>query len=160
MLAQIPSCCSGPVSFDVRPRQYRHPSPTTVKGNNVAAELTLLLGPLQNLLGWFQKNRLHKDAQKDAALESINRALFASMRYAEEQRNSNIEDRSREFELAELWANAAAKVRHASQDLSSRLQDKSIYWTKQMKWSHEEVVRRRIDFEAIQSEIAQLLDNQ
>ena len=112
------------------------------------------------MLGWFQKNRLHKDAQKDAALESINKALFASMRYAEELRISNVEDRSREFELAELWANAAAKVRHASQDLSSRLKDKSIYWTKQIKWSRDEVVRRKIDFEAIQSEITKLLDNQ
>lgn len=126
----------------------------------MAAELTFLIGPLQNLLGWFQKNRLHKDTQKDAALESINKALFASLRYAEELRNTNSEDRTREFELAELWANAAAKVRHASQNLSSRLQDKSIYWTKQIKWSRDEVVRRRIDFEAIQNEITQLLDNQ
>jgi len=48
----------------------------------MTAEATVLLGPLQSLLGWFQKNRMHKDEQKDAALEAINKALFASMKYA------------------------------------------------------------------------------
>ena len=120
-------------------------------------EATVFLGPLQNLLGWFQKNRMHKDEQKDAALEAINRALFASMKYVEEQQRSNLPNREREFELAELWANAAARVSHASSELSVRLQDKSVYWTKPIKWSRDEVLEKRIDFEAIQREIRQLI---
>ena len=123
----------------------------------MAAETTILLGPLQNLLNWFQKNRQHQDAQKDAALEAINKALLASMRYVEEQRESDVYDRDREFELAELWANAAAKVRHASEDLAMRLQDKSVYWSTQIKWSRQEVLLKRIDFEAVQHEIKLLL---
>ena len=123
----------------------------------MAVEASILLGPLQNLLSWFQKNRQHHDAQKDAALEAINKALFASMRYSEEQKEPQALDRSREFELAELWANAAAKVRHASEDLSMRLQDKSLYWSKNIKWSREEVLLKRIDFEAVQHEITLLL---
>lgn len=123
----------------------------------MAVEATILLGPLQNLLSWFQKNRQHQDAQKDAALEAINKALFASMRYVEEQRESDASDRDREFELAELWANAAAKVRHASEDLAMRLQDKSVYWSTQIKWSRQEVLLKRIDFEAVQHEIKLLL---
>jgi len=100
---------------------------------------------------------MHKDEQKDAALEAINKALFASMKYVEEQQGLNQPNRDREFELAELWANAAAKVRHASLGLSAQLQDKSIYWTKPIKWSREEVLRKRIDFVAIQHEIKQLI---
>lgn len=123
----------------------------------MAVEASILLGPLQNLLGWFQKNRQYHDAQKDAALEAINKALFASMRYSEEQKEYQTLDRHREFELAELWANAAAKVRHASEDLSMRLQDKSLYWSKNIKWSREEVLLKRIDFEAVQHEITLLL---
>ncbi|MEJ5999630.1 hypothetical protein [Paucibacter soli] len=121
------------------------------------AEAAALLGPLQSLLAWFQKNRMHKDEQKDAALEAINKALFASMKYAEEQRLLSQPIREREFELAELWANAAAKVRHASEELAMRLQDKSVYWSQPVKWSREEVLLKRIDFEAIQHEIKQLL---
>jgi hypothetical protein len=121
-------------------------------------EATILLAPLQNLLSWFQKNRMHKDEQKDAALEAINKALFASMKYVEEQRPSSKPNRKQEFELAELWANAAAKVRHASKDLSMVLQDKSIYWSNEIKWSREEVLEKRIDFEAVQREIKQLLN--
>lgn len=120
-------------------------------------EATVFLGPLQNLLAWFQKNRMHKDDQTDAALEAINMALFASMRYVEEQQRSNQPNREREFELAELWANAAARVRHASSELSERLQDKSLYWAKPIRWSREEVLEKRIDFEAIQREIRQLI---
>lgn len=123
----------------------------------MTVEASILLGPLQNLLGWFQKNRQHRDAQKDAALEAINKALIASMKYSEEQKESQILDRDREFELAELWANAATKARHASMDLSERLQDKSVYWSKKIKWSREEVLRKRIDFEAVQHEISILL---
>ena len=120
-------------------------------------EALALLGPLQNLLTWFQKNRMHKDEQKDAALGAINKALFASMKYVEEQRHNGASDRAREFELAELWANAAASVRHASSDLAMRLQDKSVFWSEEIKWSREEVLLKRIDFEAVQHEIKQLL---
>lgn len=123
----------------------------------MTADATILLGPLQNLLGWFQKNRQFKDAQTDAALEAINKALYASMRYAEVQRNADQPDRQREFELAELWGQAAAKVRHASLELAERLQDKSVYWSSNVKWSREEVLLRRIDFEAVQHEIKLLL---
>lgn len=109
----------------------------------MSVEASALLGPLQNLLAWFQKNRLHKDAQKDAALEAINKALIASMKYSEVQIESRAADRDREFELAELWANAATKVRHASIELAERLQDKSVYWSRQIK-----VVSRRSSSEA------------
>ena len=48
----------------------------------MSMEASVLLGPLQSLLGWFQKNRQHQDAQKDVALEAINKALIASMKYS------------------------------------------------------------------------------
>ncbi|WP_428384137.1 hypothetical protein [Nevskia ramosa] len=123
----------------------------------MSVEATVLLGPLQNLLGWFQKNQMHKDQQKDEALAAINKALFASMKYSEEQQQSGLTNRDREFELGELWAHAAAKVRHASDDLAMRLHDKSIFWSSSIKWSREEVLLKRIDFEAVQHEIKLLL---
>ena len=123
----------------------------------MSMEASVLLGPLQSLLGWFQKNRQHQDSQKDVALEAINKALIASMKYSEEQSESQTPNRDREFELAELWANAATKVRHASIELAERLQDKSVYWSRQIKWSREEVLLKRIDFAAVQHEISLLL---
>ena len=123
----------------------------------MSMEASVLLGPLQSLLGWFQKNRQHQDAQKDVALEAINKALIASMKYSEEQSESQTPNRDREFELAELWTNAATKVRHASIELAERLQDKSVYWSRQIKWSREEVLLKRIDFAAVQHEISLLL---
>lgn len=123
----------------------------------MSVEASVLLGPLQSLLGWFQKNKQHQDAQKDVALEAINKALIASMKYSEEQSEPQTPNRDREFELAELWANAATKVRHASIELAERLQDKSVYWSRQIKWSREEILLKRIDFAAVQHEISLLL---
>ena len=120
-------------------------------------EAAVFLQALKDLLSWFQKNRMHQDAQKDAALEAIHKALLASMQYAEEQRDLNLSNRVREFELAELWANAAVKVRSVSKDLAIRLQDKSVFWSAQIKWSKEEVLLKRIDFVAIQDELKLLM---
>lgn len=124
----------------------------------MSVEASVLLDPLRGLLQWFQRNRIHKSERKDAALEAIYKALFASLRYVDEQRESNQPDRQREFELAELWADAAVKVGHASQQLSLRLHDKSIYWASSIKWSREEVLLKRIDFEAVQHELKALLE--
>lgn len=123
----------------------------------LSATAPLLLSSLHSLLAWFQKNRLHTDRQIDEALDAINKALIASMKYVEECQSPTALDRSREFELAELWATASARVRHVSQDLATRLHDKSIYWRQPMKWSRDEVVNRKIDFESVQQEFAKLL---
>jgi hypothetical protein len=120
-------------------------------------DASVLLGPLKSLLDWAQKNRMHKDQQTDAALMAINRALHASMRYVETQRGSDTPDRDRELELAEMWSEAAAKARYASEDLMNRLQDKSVYWRKELKWSREEVVAKKIDFDSVERSFNELL---
>ena len=48
----------------------------------------------------------------------------------------------KEYELSQLWADAAIKARHASKDLAVRLNDKSAYWSEKLKWSREEVLAR------------------
>lgn len=123
----------------------------------MSATASLLLNSLHSLLAWFQKNRMHTDAQTDEALDAINKALIASMKYVEEGRSAAAPDRAREFELAELWATASARVRYVSQELATRLHDKSVYWRQMMKWSRDEVLNRRIDFESVQQEFQKLL---
>ena len=123
----------------------------------MAAELTVFLGPLQSLLAWFQKNRGVKDEQKTLALNAMNKALIATRKYIETKGTDGPADRAREFELAELWADAATKARYASGELAARLNDKSHYWSKPLKWSHEEVLLKRIDLESVQHEVKQLL---
>lgn len=123
----------------------------------MAAELTVFLEPLQSLLAWFQKNRSVKDEQKTLALNAMNKALIATRKYIEAKGTDGTADRTREFELAELWADAATKARHASGELAARLNDKSQYWSESLKWSREEVLLKRIDLESVQHEVKQLL---
>lgn len=123
----------------------------------MSAELTVFLGPLQSLLAWFQKHRGVKNEQKDLALHAMNKALIATKMYLEEKGSEGSADRTREFELAELWADASTKARHASGELAARLNDKSQYWSEPLKWSREEVLLKRIDLESVQHEVKQLL---
>lgn len=123
----------------------------------MSPELTVFLGPLQSLLAWFQKHRGVKDEQKDLALHAMNKALITTKKYLEEKGVDGPADRAREFELAELWADAATKARHASGELAARLNDKSQHWSEPLKWSREEILLKRIDLESVQHEVKQLL---
>lgn len=59
--------------------------------------------------------------------------------------------------MAQLWAEAATKARHASKELAERLQNKSLYWSEEFKWSREEVLSKQIDIESIQEQVLDLL---
>jgi hypothetical protein len=118
--------------------------------------LSVLLAPLQNLLSTFQLERHYKDEKKDIALAAINKALLETKRYLECGGEERV-DREREFELAGLWADAAAKSRYASNEIARRLQDKSLYWSGTLKWSREEVLMKQIDFDSIERTISELL---
>jgi hypothetical protein len=118
-----------------------------------AGEVSVFLGPLQTLLKYLQKDRHHRSEAKDAALLALDEALLATKKYLELTR----EDRTEEYRLASLWGAAAVKARHASTELAVRLQDKSVYWSDRFKWSREEVIRRRIDFDALERDFRRLL---
>lgn len=119
--------------------------------------LSVLLVPLQDLLGTFQQERHYNEDKKDAALLAINKALLETKRYAEKTEGTNSIDRDREYELAQLWAQAATTVRYASVELAERLQNKSLYWSEDFKWSREEVLSKRIDLDSIQRQVMALL---
>jgi hypothetical protein len=116
--------------------------------------LSVLLSPLQSLLNTFQSERHYRDDRKDAALLAINKALIETKRYME---TCGSIDREREYNLAQLWAEAAAKARYSSAALAERFQNKSLYWTEELKWSREEVLSKQIDFDSIQEQVVQLL---
>ena len=115
--------------------------------------LSVLFGPLQNLLGTFQSERRYKDDKKDAALLAINKALIETKRYVEKSEGTTSVDRDHEYQLAQLWAEAATKVRYASIDLAERLQNKSVYWSEDFKWSRDEVLSKQIDLDSIQRQV-------
>lgn len=121
--------------------------------------LSGLLSPLQSLLNTFQPERHYTDEKKDAALLAINEALIETKKYLEECADKKCSDRDREFKLSALWSNAAVKARYASNELASRLQNKSLYWSGTLEWSREEVIDKKIDLESIQNEILSLLNH-
>ena len=119
--------------------------------------ISVLLAPLQNLLNTFQSERHYKDDKKDAALSAINEALLETKRYIEESDGKDGFDRKREFALAKLWGDAAVKARYANAEMASRLHDKSLYWSEQLKWSREEVLAKKIDFESLHNTLNELM---
>ena len=118
------------------------------------ADFSVLLAPLQGLLTYFQEDHRVREEKKDAALLAIKTALIESRKYVELSGGC---DREKEYDLAQLWADAAVKARHASQDLAERLNDKSAYWSGNLEWSREEVLARRIDFASVEAAVNELL---
>lgn len=119
--------------------------------------MSTLFAPLQSLLKIFQTERHYTDEKKESALLAINEALIATKEYVNESRGVKRFDQKREYELARLWAVAAAKSKQASAELATRLQDKSLYWSDTFEWAAEEVKKRKIDFESLEREIHALL---
>src|SRR5713226_1223798 len=104
--------------------------------------LSVLFGPLQDLLGKFQSERHYTDEKRDSALLAINKALIETKRYIEVSESAHSFDRNQEYALAEL---------------AERLQNKSLYWSEEFKWSREEVLSRQIDIDSIHDEVLALL---
>ena len=118
---------------------------------------SVFFAPLQGLLSYFQQDRHYRDDKKDAALLAIQTALIETRKYVEESGGDKCFDRDKEFRLSTLWAEAAIKARHVSNEMAQRLNDKSMYWSDQFEWSHEEVSSRQIDLDSIQDQVSALL---
>lgn len=116
---------------------------------------SVFLGPLQGLLNTFQSERHYKDKKKDDALIAIQKALLETKKYVE--LSGSVDDRAKEYELAQLWVEASIKARHASKELMRRLHDKSKYWADTIEWSSDEILDRRIDFLSIENQLDELL---
>lgn len=56
----------------------------------------------------------------------------------------------KEYEIAELWEGASVKVMPANEGITTRLQDKSNFWSDKIEWSWAEVIDKGIDFSAIE----------
>jgi hypothetical protein len=119
--------------------------------------LSVLFSPLQSLLGALQSERHYQDEKMDAALAAINKVLIKTKEYIETNEVGNCFDREEEYNLSQLWSEAAAKARYASKELAERLQNKSLYWSEDLKWSREEVLSRQIDIDSIQEQVMILL---
>jgi hypothetical protein len=119
--------------------------------------LSVLFSPLQSLLGTFQSERHYQDDKKDEALMAINKALIETKRYIERCDRTGCSDRDQEYNLSQLWSDAATKARYASAGLAERLQNKALYWSEDLKWSSEEVLNKQIDIDSIQEQVQTLL---
>lgn len=119
---------------------------------------SVVIAPLQGLLSYFQRDRHHRDSQKDDALNALYLAVSRTLEYLEQSGGEKCFDRSEEFELSRLWGDAAQKVRHVSRGLALRLHDKADYWADQLEWSSEEVKTRQIELKRIRDELRRLLE--
>ena len=114
-----------------------------------------ILAPLQKVLNTFQKERHYQDKKKEDALKAIQKALIETKRYVELSEYN----RETEYDLAQLWADAATMVMYANKELAERLNDKSKYWQDDFAWSNEVIMEKQIDFDSIEKQIESLLKN-
>lgn len=126
-------------------------------GMVVVMPASVLLGPLQKLLEYFQRDRHFRTKQKDDALAALQLALTKTLEYLERSNGEKGFDREVEFELSQAWSDAALRIRHVSRELAQRLAVKAEYWADRLDWSLDEVVERRIQLGEIREELNQLI---
>lgn len=116
------------------------------------------LSAIPMLLGMFRDERRHNREMTDKALYAINAAVVATRTYEAAHKDLETRDQQEEARIAGLWQEAAITTRHVSEGFAERLQDKSLYWFYGFHWSPEEVSYRRIDWESIHEQIAELME--
>ena len=72
--------------------------------------LSVLFGPLQDLLNTFQSERRYADDKREAALFSINKALIETKHYIETTGGANSSERAKEYELATALGRSGHQV--------------------------------------------------
>jgi hypothetical protein len=125
--------------------------------------LSLFIAPLQELLNYFQRDRLHStDGQQKAeenrkgALDAIYAALVTTSKYLEDQPDGM--DRAKQLELSQLWAQAAIKSRtYFSTDDRKWMAEKADYYLTKMKWPNSHVTAKRIDLVTVQERVKELI---
>jgi hypothetical protein len=125
-------------------------------------DLAVLLGPLQGLLGYFQREHHHDDeeerhaeAERQEALQAMYQALITTKKYQELQPHGV--DRAKQLELSNLWAAAAIKSRRYLQEAMPWNLEKANYWLDEIKWPEEKVKARGIDLATVEATIAELI---
>ena len=115
----------------------------------------LFLFPLQGLLNTLQSERHYRDRNTDNALVAIKAALLQTKKHVE--LGGPERDRSKEYELAQLWSEASIKARRASIPFAEALSEKSRYWKDQEIWEEDQAIAKGIKFSQIESQLDELL---
>ncbi|MDB4077459.1 hypothetical protein N9537_06405 [Porticoccaceae bacterium] len=115
----------------------------------------VFLGPLQGLLNTLQSERHYKDKNTDEALLAIKAALLQTKKRIE--LGGPERDRSKEYELAELWSEASIKVRRANIPFAQALSEKSRYWEDQEIWEEDQAIAKGIRFSQLEVQLQELL---
>ena len=110
---------------------------------------------LQKLLNTIQNERHYQSDRREAALKAIQRALIETKKHIEMSEG----DRSDEYLLASLWAEASAAVRYYDEDFARKLNVKSRFWQDPGAWPQEIVSEKGIDLSSIEKEIEAMLKN-
>src|ERR1700721_4320747 len=125
-------------------------------------DLAVLLGPLQGLLGYFQREHHHDveeerraEAERQAALQAMYQALITTKKYQELQPHGV--GREKQLELSNLWATAAIKSRRYFQEAMPWNLEKASYWLDEIKWPEEKAKARGIDLATVEAKIAELI---
>jgi hypothetical protein len=123
------------------------------------------VGPLQKLLGTFQRERhflaqMKAQQEKDRreALEAILTALSETRRYIDSL--PDVYDRDTEYRLSELWAIAAIRSRKSIESIQPEMLAKSQYWLDKIRWSRQVVEEKGIDLETMEQKFRELIAEQ
>ena len=113
--------------------------------------------PLKDFVLWLSDRGEKLNQAEDGALRAIQLAINRTKQYEEGLASSSQVDRDKEFELSELWFDAAAKAKLANNELALRLGKKARYWSDSERWPREKVVAAGITLTSLEDDVERLL---
>lgn len=126
-------------------------------------DISTAISAIANVLGLFQKDSYHDDdlnrhfeEKRQEALQAMYTALIATRQYQEAQPKGV--DRSKQFELSNLWATAAIKSKSFVAEAMPMNLAKARYWLDRIKASDEQVKAEGIDLDTVEMRIRELIE--
>lgn len=98
------------------------------------------------------EKRRHEQDYVDTTLEALTDAYYETERYFAFINEGGVENRERQYQIAQKWDHLSNLIRKYDANLASRLSLKSRFWREGAAWSPEQVKEANIGLQKIRSD--------
>lgn len=122
-------------------------------------DLISLAALATSFIAYLEAKKAPKTAQAIEALTAVIDAAEKTETYLLKQQRTGHRDEQTEFQLAELWGNAAFLISRINKKLSVRLSAKSEFWRNPETWNIDARARPDISLASVRQDATRLMES-
>ena len=109
-------------------------------------------GLMLSLASTLKTLEVDRRSQKEAIEQAVSEAFINTEKYYEFRGHNALQDREREYDLAQYWERAAILIQPIDYNLANRLALKSRFWLEGGTWSDEQIKEAGIQLHRVRAE--------